>query len=398
MSKIKATILLTVFIDVIGFGIVIPILPFYVAGYSSSALLLTSLFSVYALCAFLSAPLIGALSDRFGRRPMLIMSIFSTALGWFVFAWAPSIPFLFLGRILDGIMAGNLPIAQSYLSDVAKDEKERTTNMGFIGAIWGIAFIVGPMLGGVLGHLGNTVPFWFVGFLAFGNGILALFLLVETNTMLSTRAVSLNPFTPLKRAIKNQSLRINYLAWFLFGLAIANYQSVFSLYFRDVFGFNELNVGVIFGLTGIVIALNQGFAMKHLWLKFFKEPILELCMLAIFASGFFLLSSSILFVVGIALLLTTFGQSILRVVMTSQVVGVSPKDQRGEALGIMSSITSLSMMVGPVLAGFMYESNNTIPFYFGALCLLVAFWFLYQKRKELEAMSLPEDVVMESMI
>jgi len=398
MSKTKAIILLTVFIDVIGLGIVIPILPFYVSSFTNSALLVTSLFAAYALCSFFSAPVIGALSDRVGRRPMLIMSIFSTAVGWFVFAGATNIIFLFIGRILDGIMAGNFPIAQGYLSDIAKNDKERTANLGLIGGVFGIGFILGPFLGGVLGQFGHAVPFWCVGALALFNGILALFILPETHTVLSTKAISINPFTPLIRAIKNTALRNNYLAWFLFGLAIASQQAIFSLYLRDIFKFDELMGGIIFGLIGLVIALNQGLAMKNLWLKYFKEPALELGTLIIFALGFLLLTSKLFFIFCIALLLTTFGQSILRVVMTSQVVGQSPPAQRGEVLGIMSSIVSLSMMIGPFLAGFMYEKYRALPFLFGFLCLSLAFFFLYQKRRDLEKMKLPEDVTIESMI
>lgn len=397
MSKTKAIILLTVFIDVIGIGIVIPILPFYVASFSNSALLVTSLFAVYALFSFFSAPIIGALSDKVGRRPMLIMSIFSTAFGWFVFASATNIIFLFVGRIIDGIMAGNFPIAQSYLSDVAKDDKERTANLGLIGAVFGIGFILGPFFGGVLGHLGHTVPFWFVGTLALFNGILALFILPETHKSLNNNAISLNPFRPIINAIKNYTLRANYLAWFLFGLAIASLNAIFSLYLRDVYHFSELFIGTIFGAVGVIIAINQGLAMKHLWLKYFKEPAIELATLLIFVVGFLLLSFKLFFVFCIALVLTTFGQSILRVVMTSQVVGKSPSSKRGEILGIMSSIASLSMMIGPFLSGVMYQTSKTIPFLFGAVCLLLAFFVLYKKRDEI-TISLPEDVEMESII
>lgn len=397
MSKTKAIILLTVFIDVIGIGIVIPILPFYVASFSNSALLITSLFAVYALFSFFSAPIIGALSDRVGRRPMLIMSIFSTAFGWFVFASATNIIFLFVGRIIDGIMAGNFPIAQSYLSDIAKDDKERTANLGLIGAVFGVGFILGPFLGGVLGHLGHTVPFWFVGGLALFNGILALFILPETHKLLSNNAISINPFRPIINAIKNYSLRANYLAWFLFGLAIASYQSIFSIYLRDIFNFNELKIGVIFGSIGVIIAINQGVAMKHLWLKYFKESSIELATLVIFAIGFLLLSFKFYFIFIIALVLTTFGQSILRVVMTSRVVGKSPSTKRGEILGIMSSIASLSMMIGPFLSGVMYESDKTLPFFFGSVCLFIAFFVLYRKREGTNS-RLPEDIVIESNI
>jgi multidrug resistance protein len=398
MFKTKLLILLTVFIDVIGIGIVIPILPFYVERFSSSPILITSLFAVYALFSFFSAPVIGALSDRVGRRPMLIMSVFSTAVGWFIFAGAPNIFFLFVGRIIDGIMAGNFPIAQSYLSDISKDDKERTTNLGLIGAVFGIGFIIGPLLGGFLGQLGHSVPFWFVGVLALFNGILALFTLPETHHIRSTGRVSINPFTPLRSAVKDVRIRGNYAAWFLFGMAIASFQSVFALYLRDIFHFTEFTGSLIYGVVGVIIVFNQGYAMKHIWLKHFKEPVLELAMLLVFAVGFFLMSSNTFIVFSIALIFTTFGQSILRVVMTSQVVGFASKEKRGEVLGIMSSITSLSMTISPFIAGVLYGKSPIAPSILSGFYLIAAFALLYVKKRQLAAEVLPEDVVMESQI
>jgi DHA1 family tetracycline resistance protein-like MFS transporter len=398
MFKTKLLILLTVFIDIVGIGIVIPILPFYVERFSSSPMLITSLFAVYALCSFFSAPVIGALSDRVGRRPMLIASIFSTAIGWFVFAAAGNILFLFIGRIIDGVMAGNFPIAQSYLSDIARDDKERTANLGLIGAVFGVALIVGPFLGGVLAQLGHTVPFWFVGCLALFNAILALFILPETHKGAGGRRISINPFIPIVHAVRDVQVRSNYAAWFLFGLAIASYQAVFALYLRDIFRFDEFTGGVLFGLVGVVIVFNQGLAMKHVWLRYFKEPVLELGMLAVFAVGFLLLSTTAFTVFCIALLFTTFGQSVLRVVMTSQVVGYASPARRGEVLGIMSSITGLSMTVSPFISGVLYEKYVALPFFVSAAYLAAAFVILYQKRRALARGTLPEDVSIESQI
>jgi DHA1 family tetracycline resistance protein-like MFS transporter len=398
MLKTKLLILLTVFIDIVGMGIVIPILPFYVERYSSSPILITSLFAVYAFCSFFSAPVIGAVSDRIGRRPMLIASIFSTALGWFVFAAAPNIVFLFIGRIIDGIMAGNFPIAQSYLSDIAKDDKERSANLGLIGAVFGVALIIGPFLGGVMAQLGHTVPFWFVGGLALFNAIVAIFTLPETHSGVPTSRISINPFSPLVRALRDIKLRSNYFAWFLFGMAISCYQAVFALFLRDIFHFDELLGGIMFGLVGVVIVINQALAMKHFWLKYFKEPVLELGMLLIFAIGFLLLSTTVFAIFCIALLFTTFGQSVLRVVMTSQVVGYTPSTRRGEVLGIMSSVTSLSMTISPLISGFLYGKNPSIPFIVSAVYIGIAFFVLYQKRRQLAKENLPEDVVMESQI
>jgi multidrug resistance protein len=181
MQKQKLIIVFTVLVDVIGFGIVVPILPYYVTSFGASPIVVTLMFSSFSLCAFLSSPFLGALSDRIGRRPVLIVSIMSTAIGWFVFSSAHSIMFLFLGRIIDGCAAGNFTTAQSYLVDISKDEKERTSNLGLVGAAFGIGFMIGPMMGGLLGKVSPSFPFFIAGVLATINTISALFFLPETH-------------------------------------------------------------------------------------------------------------------------------------------------------------------------------------------------------------------------
>lgn len=398
MNKTKLLILLTVFIDVIGMGIVIPILPFYVEGFNSSPLLITTLFAVYALCSFLSAPVIGALSDKFGRRPMLIMSIASTALGWIIFAVAPNILFLFLGRIVDGLAAGNFPIAQAYLSDVSKDSEERSHNLGLIGAIFGIAFIFGPFLGGTLSAVSRSFPFWFVGGLAAVNTVMAIFFLPETHTERHTEEVSINPFTPIKRALTDKQLFNNYSAWFLFGLAISSFQSVFALFLSSAFGFKEFSVGLLFAATGVIIALNQAVILKRFWLRHFKEPALELMALIGFSAALMLMSLQNLFLFLVALIATTLAQSVLRVVMISQIVGKSSPARRGETMGITASITSLSMAIAPPIAGYLFGKFISAPFLLGAIFMGFAFYFLYKQRKALRNAELSEDVEIISEI
>ena len=400
MTKIKFLILTTVFIDAVGLGIIIPILPFFVARFSSSPLLMTSLFSVFSLCSFLSAPVIGALSDTIGRRAMLIISIFSTSLGWAVFAGAPNIFFLFLGRIIDGSAAGNLPIAQAYLIDIARDDKERTTNLGLIGAIFGMAFIVGPFLGGVLGSVSHAFPFWFVGALALANGILAIFFLPETNKnrVAHSHRISINPFSPLKRALHDKPLMPNYSAWFFFGLAISSFMSVFALYTQVTFGFQEFAIGLLFTMMGVIIALNQSIALRHFWLKYFEEPTLELVLLIIFAIGFLFMSTHTLSLFIAGLIGAIFGQSVLRVVMNSQIAAQADPRAKGETLGIASSIASLSMVIGPFIAGFLFSYNTRMPFIAGSLFLVVAFFILYNKRTLLHKQHLSADVPIISEI
>lgn len=385
MSKAKIIILTTVFIDVLGIGIIIPILPFYVQSFSASAILMTSLFAVYSLCSFLSAPVIGKFSDKIGRRPMLIGSIFSTAIGWFVFAYAPSILFLFIGRIIDGIMAGNLPMAQSYLVDISKDDKDRAANLGLIGAIFGLGFIIGPFLGGLLGHISLRAPFIFVGVLALINTISALFFLPESNMHTHNEKVSMNPFIPIKNAFKAVNLRLQYSAWFFFSLAIATYQVIFSLFLKDTLSFDTFQVGLVFGFVGILIGINQGLLMKKVWLKKFEPHNLEKLMLILFAVGFVLFYFRNIYGLIIALILTTFGQSTLRGVMNSNILKEVDNNKKGEALGILSSITSLAMIIGPIVTGFIYAKNIYSPFFVSAVMLLIAFFLIYKKYKHIKA-------------
>lgn len=392
MSKIKLIILLTVFIDVIGVGIVIPILPFYVESYSSSPLLITALIAVFSFCSFLSAPIIGAWSDRVGRKPMLIMSIFSTAAGWFIFAGAKSIPLLFLGRIVDGLAAGNFPIAQSYLSDIAKTDKERTANLGIIGAVFGIGFVIGPFLGGLLAQLGHSVPFYFVGILALLNAIMGIFVLPETHFNRTKQPISFNPFRPIIRAMFDKKLRVNYSTWFLFGVAISSYQAVFALYLKDVFNFDEFGGSLMFAASGMLLAINQGVAMKHIWLKWFREPTLELWTLLFAGFGLVFMQIPFFLVFIVGFVVATLAHSVLRVVMTSQIVGMSDQTRRGEILGILSSIMSVSMTLAPLAAGSLYQYQHRLPFLFSATCMVAAFCLLFWRKRKHERLSLPENV------
>ncbi len=392
ISKQKAIIFFTVLVDAIGIGIIIPVLPFYVASFGASAFLVTSLFAVFSFCSFLSTPLLGALSDKYGRRPVLIASIFSTSLGWFVFAGAFHTVFLFVGRIIDGVAAGNFSTAQSYLIDIAKTPKEKTHNIGLIGAAFGLGFILGPMLGGFLSSVSPSFPFWFVGFLALGNGGLAVFLLNESNPKVlankqKKEKVSLkdfNPFLPIKRAIKNKPFYRNYSVWFLFNLASVSMQSIMALYVASIFGFGSVTVGILMAMIGIIIVLNQAVFLKKFWLKYFSEQSLEFWMLLLLGVGFLLMVIPSLpwFITGLVFI--TFAQSVLRVVITSNTSNKSKTDNQGELIGTLSSLGAVASIIGPLVAGAMFEIKVSFPFFLSASYGFLAFLILlsaYSKNK-----------------
>ncbi len=374
MQKEKIIIILTVLIDVLGIGIIVPVLPFYVESFGASAITLTLLFSVYALFSFVSGPFLGALSDRIGRRPVLIASILSTAIGWFVFASAHSIWVLFLGRIIDGMAAGNLPITQSYLVDIARNDRERTTNLGIIGSVFGIGFIVGPAIGGALSSISHPLPFFFVGGLATLNVIGALLFLPESlRQMDKGKKMTLNPFRPLVNAVGDKPLRFRYVAWFLFGLSFSGVQSVFALYMGKVFGFNVAMVGTVYTGMGLVVFFNQTLLLRNFWLRLFSEPMLEVWPFLSNAAGLLLLMVPAVPFLFFGIALHIFSQSLLRVIVSSRAAGIAGHHRRGEVLGIMASVLSAAMIGGPLIAGSLFEIRPSLPFAASGLALLSGF-------------------------
>lgn len=382
MNK-KIIILLTVLIDVLGIGVIVPVLPFYVESFGASAFIVTLLFAVFSFFSFFSAPLLGALSDKIGRRPVLIASIASTAFGWLVFAAATNIYWLFIGRIIDGLAAGNFPIAQSYLIDIAKNDKEKTSNLGLIGAVFGIGFIIGPLLGGALSQISITTPFWFVGGLAIFNTILAYFKLPETNTNKDKdKKISFSPFKPIIVAAKNAKLRPSFIAWFLFGLAIAGQQSILSLYLAEAFNFNSFLISLVLGGTGVVLVINQGLLLKKLWLKYFSEEKIIIYFIAILGVSFIFTGIHLLLPLVIGLFLFSITHSVLRVSMTSQIARTGEDNEQGMILGVLSSVMSLSMIIGPLLAGSLFSINLSLPFWASALFSFLAFIIIFFENKK----------------
>lgn len=382
----KTIIILTVLIDVIGVGIVVPVLPHFVQSVGASPLTITSLFAAFSLCSFLSAPILGALSDRFGRRPALIASLASTSLGWFVFAGARSIPLLFLGRIIDGLAAGNFPLAQGYMADLSRDAKERTHNMGLIGAVFGIGFIIGPILGALLSQISLAFPFYAVGALAAFNTVAAYFFLPETNRLLARdRKISLNPFAPLGSAWSDARLRGHYAALFLFGLAVSVQQSIFALYLEASFGFGVAATGWVMAAMGGIMLVNQAYLLKHFWLKRFQESQLEVWLFLLSSAGFLAMAMPSLAAFALGLFFMMVSQSVLRAVLSSRITGFAAADRRGEVAGVMSSLMTLGMIIGPLAVGSIYGLNRHWPFAMSSLLLLAAFFVIRRASHQLAA-------------
>lgn len=373
MSKQKIIILSTVFVDVLGFGIVIPILPYYLTEFGASAVTITLLFSVYSFCAFLSAPLLGALSDKIGRRPVILLSIASTSIGWFVFAGAVSIPFLFIGRMIDGLAAGNFSTAQSYLVDISNnDEKERVKNLGIIGATFGIGFILGPMVGGIFSKISHSAPFYLAGCMALVNGISAFFFLTESNHHRSTKPLRYNPLLPIQRAYRNIALRPLYMKWFFFSLSFVIVQSTFSMFTQQAFGYDSLQTGLLFTALGVIIAINQTLLLNKFWTKYFTNRQLEMIMFIITVIGLVLASSQHLLLFYASLPFVGTSQAVYRVVVANEAISKVDPTMKGEIMGTIASVMTAAMVISPIAGGALFEMNISFPFIAGVVFVTAA--------------------------
>jgi multidrug resistance protein len=386
-QKQKLIVISTVLVDVIGFGIVIPILPFYVTEFGASAIVVTLLFATFSFFSFLSAPLLGAWSDRIGRRPIFLISVASTAVGWFVFASANSLWMLFLGRMIDGCAAGNFTTAQSYMVDLAKDEKERSANIGLIGAAFGVGFILGPLIGGALSNVSHAFPFWIAGALAATNAVSAFFFLPETHHKRDAHSpMNFNPLAPLLRAAQDKKMRPLYFTWSFFAFAIVTSQSVFGLFVKDVFGFSAFQTGMMFTLVGVIVVMNQGFLLKKFWLEKFTEARLEILMLLVLAISSLFVAAEYLPLFYLSFLGLGTGQAILRVVITSQAAAAADPAKKGETMGILSALMSAYMVIAPIISGYLYELHHSAPYVISSALLLIGIFFasLFKRRKETE--------------
>ncbi|HQW30233.1 MAG TPA: TCR/Tet family MFS transporter [Verrucomicrobiales bacterium] len=258
-------IFITLFLDVLGIGLVVPILPKLVeqlagGGMDSASFIFGWLVGLYALMQFLFAPIIGSLSDRFGRRPVILLSLFGSGLDYFLLAWAPTLPWFFLGRILSGISGANFSAAAAYIADVSPPEK-RSANFGILGAAFGLGFIFGPALGGWLGHYGLRVPFYAAGILTLVNWLYGFLILPESLKAENKREFSFNRSNPIGALLQlgRQRLVLGLsTSYFISSIAHQVYPSIWVLYTGYRYDWGTKQTGLSLALVGVMAAIVQG--------------------------------------------------------------------------------------------------------------------------------------------
>ena len=355
-------IFVTVFIDLIGFGLVIPVLPFYVEEpkFNASPSTVGLLFASYSIMQMIFTPILGRLSDRFGRRPILLISLIGTGIGFLILGFATSLWMLFAGRIIDGISGGNISTAQAYIADITTPEN-RAKGMGLIGAAFGLGFVFGPAIGGLLSRWGIHVPFLFAGSLAFANAVFLYFVLPETvgPDHPARSSAATGRWGQLAQALKQSKLNFILLIYFLSIVAFSIMTTTFGLFTMYRFGYDAYDTGLLFVFVGIIGAIIQGGLIGRL-VKRFGELSLVVVGTLIFAVSLL----AIPFVgpqTGLLTLLVVGGAfSIGNSLSGPALMGLASKSvgrgEQGGVLGITQSVASLSRTIGPLIAAYLIYS------------------------------------------
>jgi MFS family permease len=380
------TLFLTVFLDLLGFGLVIPFLPGVARNLGASDFVATLPGAVYSLMQFVFVPIWGRLSDRIGRRPVLLVSIAGSAIGMAGLGLANSLVFIFLARIFSGVATANIAVAQAYIADVTPPER-RARGMGIIGMAFGLGFIIGPFVGGELGHfviLGH--PGALAAFVASGLSLVNLLLALRTlpeSLPVEARGKSVRRATPLdfeqiRRAIAlpgvGAAMAISFMVVFWF----AGMEQTFRLFTEDKFGMSDVGTGRLFGLVGVVAATVQG-GLIHRLTRAFGEVKLVRSGIVCQAFAFALLGLSPQLgawsLVGIyaASGLIALGSGLVTPSLSSYVSQKTTRDAQGVTLGSLQSASALARVLGPACGGVFYAAiNPSAPYLLGAVGMIVA--------------------------
>ena len=396
-------IFFTVFIDMVGFGIVIPVLPLYAEHFHATPVQIGWLTGIYSGMQIIFVPILGRLSDRFGRRPILIFSLIGTALGFLIMGRASSLLLLFVARIIDGASGGNISTAQAYIADVSTPEN-RSRSMGVIGAAFGLGFTFGPMIGGIMSRISYGAPFYFAAGLAALNVVLLYFILPES---LSAEYRS----KPHERTKLSEVFQHGHGR--LFGTIVATYfftisgfaimTTLFALFTEKHFGFDARQTGYVFGFIGIISVILQGGLIGRL-VKMFGETALARTGLLLLALSLFALP----LVPTIPMLLlvcatTAIANGLVNPTLNGLASQMIDRNWQGRALGLMQSAGSLGRLVGPLLGGWllMFDLGRPLahyartPFFVSAAILLVAFALALSFRRP-SSDKVPATIVLEA--
>ncbi len=369
-----------------GVGVLIPVIPFVVLPYRSDALTVGLLALAFSAAQFAASPFLGVWSDRVGRRPVLLVCVIGTAVGYFLFGWAKSLQMLFAARLLAGFAGGSISTAQAYIADISAPH-DRAKNFGLIGAAFGLGFILGPAMGGVLSKVSLSAP-------AYASGALSLitfcvaFALMKESLPPEARAAhrvglsDVNPFIQIRGALGRMQFRELLMAVFALNFGMAGLQTNFAVFTHARFGLDAAHNAILFAYLGVMAALTQGVLLRKLSREV-GEAQLAIGGALAFGVGFAVLAmSSAVWMLYLSVTFTALGFGLAAPALTGLVSMRATPQEQGTLLGTAQSVASLTRVVGPVWAGLLFDRIGTgAPYWSGAAWSLLAMVWSYHASR-----------------
>jgi MFS transporter, DHA1 family, tetracycline resistance protein len=366
----------TVALDMIGFGIVAPILGRYADRFGASGFQVGLLFASFSLAQMIFSPILGRWSDRVGRKPVIVISLFGTALGSFITGAAGALWVLFAGRLIDGASGASVSVAQSAITDLATKE-QRARMLGLLGMAFGVGFVFGPAIGGLAALGGPHIPFYVAGTLALINAVAAIIRLQETRVP-NRAAPTTRVHVPFRKRRYGALAGVGFFSM----LAFSGFEATFSLFGGARFNLTEASTAVVFLGVGVVMSAVQGSLIGPLTSRFGSLQLLRNGLVLVSIGLLFLGAAVIWPTMIVALLFMVVGAGISNPSLTALVADSAHEDRRGEALGIQQSASALARVIGPPLAGLAFDHVGIgAPFTFGALIYVLAIGIAFRKLK-----------------
>ncbi|MFE6073908.1 MFS transporter [Paenibacillus sp. NPDC057886] len=384
--------LISVFLCGIGFSIIAPVVPFLVQPYTSNpgeqAIIVTLLTSVYAFCVFFAAPVLGALSDKYGRRPLLLVCLLGSAIGYLVFGIGGALWVLFAGRIIEGITGGSIGTIFAYFADIIPPE-QRTKYFGWVSAVVGVSTVIGPTVGGLLAKIDYSAPMYFGAIITLVNVIYGFFFMPESldkkHRLTEITFTRLNPFIQLANLLSMKNLNRLLISAFLLWIPNGSLQAVFSQFSMDTFNWKPAIIGLMFSIMGVQDIISQTFIMPKLLKRLSDKQIAILGMISEII-GYTLIALSTLFsfyplfIAG--MFIFGFGDSIFGPSFNGMLSKSVDSSEQGRIQGGSQSIQALARMIGPIIGGQIYVSlGHAAPAIMGMILIAAAIPVLYKRTQ-----------------
>ncbi len=376
-QRVLRLIFLIMLMDVVGMSIIFPVAPYIVQRYSNDALMVTMLTVIYAGAQFFAAPALGKISDRVGRRPVLLVSVLGSAIGYFIFGLGGALWVLFLARLIDGITGGNISTASAYIIDVSKPE-ERTKNFTLLGMAYGIGFILGPALGGLLGQWNLKAPAYLAGSIFLVSTVLVYFWLPESlpaerRTRSRLRLNDFNPFASVAQMLFKPALGLILIIVALFNFGFDGVNSVMGVFIKNKFATTPLTLGLLFVFVGLATAFVQGALIQRLVPRYGEKRMALVGLLGSVIGWPLIMLTPMLWMLFPVTFLQSGITGFIWATTGAMAAGLVNEHEQGQLAGVNVALAGLMSMLGPLWAGAVYDYvTPNAPFWMGSILLILA--------------------------